>query len=243
MEAQFCGILYSKRNLELGYKLKSICRSYGLSLINIDIFSSLIYLLEHSTYDFLFIDCNTIDISMDIINFLNDTHFRGSLRVIFIDSRETEYDVENYTCVKFFDIASVLEREINNIMRQDTVDNRPDNIEAISEEVVSFMLSAGITPKYLGFAYLKDIVLYSLISGRVKVTLSSDIYPIIASKHRTTPQNIERNIRNCLRQATKSSAYVENFSNLLGLHPTNRTFIMFAIDHTMEYFTREVVGA
>ena len=242
MEMHFSGLLFSKRNIELGYQLKKIGRAQGISINNVDHISMLVYLLEHTMYDFLFVDCNSVQVDDQFEEFIRSPHIRGACEVIFIDGDRT-LAMHHLTCIPSEELESAVCQMIGSGHKYKAIlGKRVDNFAGMSTHVADYLISIGVTPKYTGFSYIKEIVLYSIITGDVHSTLSREVYPIIAARHRTTPESVERNIRNSIKVACDSDAFKENLSDLLGTRPTNRNFLSFLIDRAQSYYSCDLVG-
>lgn len=77
------------------------------------------------------------------------------------------------------------ENEIKNIIRQK-------------------LTKIGITEKLLGFGCLTELI-YNIKDARYIPDLVTDVYPAIAEKFMTRPENIERNIRNAIEKAWRET--------------------------------------
>lgn len=237
------GILYSKRNIELGYTLKRISRIFNIAITNVDRMSMLVYCIEHGLYNFIFVDCSTIDINDEFLGFLQTFRVREVCRIIFIDgAKELESKSDKYRCVpqsqlcdKMGEIANSFISPSVNLEKQYTM-----SLSQINESIASYLIKIGITPKLMGFSYIKEIILYGLGEGGLYYSLSKDIYPMIASRNHTTTVNVERNIRTAIKVATNSPGYKENLGALLGDHPTNRSFLLFLIDKAQHFYEKRI---
>lgn len=85
----------------------------------------------------------------------------------------------------------------------------------------------GITSKYKGYFYVKDAVRLAMDHQEEPVKITKDIYPYLASKFKTTPMNIEHNIRTviniCWETNREEVDEVAGYS--LAYKPTNSEFI------------------
>lgn len=67
--------------------------------------------------------------------------------------------------------------------------------DVISDDIIlKYLKEWGISQKLAGFLYLKDALNY-LIKGNGKVSLSKEIYPLLALKYDSSPSTIEKSIR------------------------------------------------
>lgn len=77
-----------------------------------------------------------------------------------------------------------------------------NNAEKLSEKEVSLLnkilTDYGISSKYIGRYYIKEVVEYLYFNRSLIRSLNSHVYPVIAEKNSTNPGNIEKSIRNAL---------------------------------------------
>ena len=94
-------------------------------------------------------------------------------------------------------------------------------------EIYRLIRQLGVTSKYKGYYFLAEAVKLSVeMQGRpIKVT--KDIYPTLARKFKSTPVNIEHNIRTVLNLCWSSGK--ETLNSIAGYSlrykPTNSEFI------------------
>ena len=89
----------------------------------------------------------------------------------------------------------------------------------IDSKLSTLLKSIGITPNYLGFKYIKFIVMYYLKNPDAEnYSITQKIYPICAKEFRTTQAKTERCIRTAI---SKSSAYSETTQYISIFGPTN----------------------
>ncbi|MDL2217364.1 sporulation initiation factor Spo0A C-terminal domain-containing protein [Christensenellaceae bacterium OttesenSCG-928-M15] len=96
----------------------------------------------------------------------------------------------------------------------------------IDDEVITKMLLHAKIPSHLsGFHYLRTGV--QLYKGRPFARLVYDIYPLIAAEYATASTNVERCIRNAIRQA-----WERGMGDVLELNqrPTNGEFMMLIME-------------
>ena len=68
-----------------------------------------------------------------------------------------------------------------------------------SDRIRDLLLTLRISPRLLGFLYLTEIL--RLFSADKQQRVTKDLYPVLARKHRTSPDAVEHAIRSCLRDA------------------------------------------
>lgn len=91
----------------------------------------------------------------------------------------------------------------------------------------------GINERLKGYVYLKDAISFVIEEPSSKRKYTTELYPFIAEKHNTKPENVERSIRNCIDVAFKCNSILEE-SMLIGkngepIKPSNSKFIELAL--------------
>lgn len=75
-----------------------------------------------------------------------------------------------------------------------------DGVDDVDAAVDRLLFALGFRSKLHGTAYLKAAIeLWYTVPNTCQVVLSSDVYPQVAMKFRTTAERVERSIRNTLR--------------------------------------------
>ena len=74
----------------------------------------------------------------------------------------------------------------------------------LKSEVAKTLLKIGMPVNVLGFTYLKDILYIIIRENRTLKGITTYLYPKIAEAHNTTPEAVERTIRNCIEKMYKS---------------------------------------
>ena len=104
------------------------------------------------------------------------------------------------------------------------------------EKKVSLLLyDLALPSSYKGYKYLKEAILMLCEDDINYKIFTKTIYPSIAKKHNTTPQNIEKNIRFAIKKIYASNTPEELESHLgksavIYANPTNVKFITFCAE-------------
>lgn len=69
------------------------------------------------------------------------------------------------------------------------------------EKIQNFLLEKGFKPNLLGFKYLTDAIDIILLNEDYQYSITTKLYPCIASKENTTCSKVERAIRHALESA------------------------------------------
>lgn len=94
---------------------------------------------------------------------------------------------------------------------------------AVSLDVDIVFSALNILPSKSGYLFWKDAIFLYLISGKQKVSICNDIYPLISKKHNTTTMCVDRAMRRC-------------FENVLYFASKNKeSYICSYLKHTILY--------
>jgi two-component system response regulator (stage 0 sporulation protein A) len=107
-----------------------------------------------------------------------------------------------------------------------------DNFEkGLLIEISTQLYEAGIPPHMLGYRYLIEAVFYAINKNTPFTSITKELYPAISQIFATTPQKVERGIRNCIEKAWQRCSQ-DSMDSLLGYtsnnvksKPTNSEFI------------------
>ena len=85
----------------------------------------------------------------------------------------------------------------------------------------------GVTSKYKGYYYVTDAIRLAMNFYDEPIKITKDIYPYLARKYKTTPMNVEHNIRTVINVcwAMNRTGLDEIAGYPLTYKPTNSEFI------------------
>ena len=109
--------------------------------------------------------------------------------------------------------------------------------KGLESDVAKLLKAMGISPHMSGYKYLREAIKLSLKgSGKMKNYVTKEIYPKVAEKFDTTPQKVERAIRNAIEYAWNGEN-PQGLEKLYGCQisfrrgrPTNSQFIAMVTD-------------
>lgn len=113
-------------------------------------------------------------------------------------------------------------------------DGRIQPARDLEIEVTNLMRESGIPPHMIGYQYIREAVLQAINNPKNFSPVTKILYPSIAQKFNTTPQKVERAIRNAIDSAwTKTGVgnHGETFANNR-TKPTNSELIAVIADKT-----------
>lgn len=239
-------IFYSKQNLNMAYDLKRACRDVGISVIYAFEVVELVKYLTELKVNIVFIDCSTLMLSENIFSFIKSYNKNNHSLIICITDNVNCKELSSFKDVDFiFKNESLLEqlKEIENSISVTAVKNYESslNLCEINSYLTDYLISIGVSPKHIGFTFIKQAIELALKNNGVIGSLSREVYPTIASKNKTLSQNVERNIRNAIECACKSTAiYSDNVVNLMQDEKiSNREFLCYLLDRVLNTYSNK----
>lgn len=237
-------IFYSKQNLNMAYELKRACRELSISVIYAFEVVELVKYLTELKVNVVFIDCSTLKLSENIVTFIKSYNKNNQCLIICV--------TDNVSCTELNALPNIdyvlknenlLEqlKEIENSITYTAINNYETkfNLCEINSYLTNYLISIGVAPKHIGFTYIKQAIELALKNNGVIGSLSREVYPTIASKNKTLPQNVERNIRNAVECACKSPAI--NSDSIIHLMQSNkisnRAFLCYLLDKVLNTYS------
>jgi len=113
------------------------------------------------------------------------------------------------------------------------------NYENSEKALSEIMMIAGIMPNLKGYKYLKDAIKSVVKNPRLATEITKKLYPLIAEENSTSPQRVERAIRNAINvgyEAGKMTNLNTYFSTEIFAKyekPTNSELIAIIADRLM----------
>lgn len=94
-------------------------------------------------------------------------------------------------------------------------------------EVYAIIRRLGATSKYKGYYYVAEAVKISMETPDLPIKITKDVYPYLAKKFKSTPMNVEHDIRTLINVCWLTNK--EGMDNIAGYvlnyKPTNSEFI------------------
>lgn len=247
-------ILYSKRNYDLAYKLHLLCKRHNLNLVSALDFVELTIKSVELKPLIIFCDCETIHYSSSNLNaFLEKNEFKNT-KIVFVGNDEQVAPIKNMMCnnlmtAKVNELTNVVEEIESNLNYEKLMENEFNCYDGLELDIFRLLSSIGLSPKHSGYNYLRyEIKKVVLNNGKLNA-LTTEQYPIIASVFKTSPANVERNIRNAIYQAWKTFGK-DNWSKTFclksleeGKRPTNMEFIYMCSELILSQYRSKLISA
>lgn len=162
----------------------------------------------------------------------------------------------SYYIMKPFDNNMVLSRikQIKGEFHNKLIDNHKmvsyDNPSTYKErnlesDVTNIIHEIGVPAHIKGYQYLRDAIMMSVDDNEMLNSITKQLYPSIAKRHKTTPSRVERAIRHAIEVAW-SRGKMDTIDDLFGYtvsngkgKPTNSEFVALIADKIrLEYKLR-----
>ena len=138
----------------------------------------------------------------------------------------------DYCVIKPFDIRTLLDR-VRQLVRPGAASG-PDLDEqqqAILKEITRRLAELGVPPHFKGYQYLRDAISIVVQDMAMLSGVTKYLYPTIARRHGSSPQRVERAIRNAI-EVTMTRGNLEEIQRVFGYavdagkgKPSNSSFI------------------
>lgn len=111
---------------------------------------------------------------------------------------------------------------------------------AVRRRVTEMLNRLKMPPAFKGYAYVADAIVTVATKGEMSPRMTTDVYPMVARAHRSTPQRVERAIRHAI-EVTWTKGCIASIHDLFGYavdmrkgKPTNASFIATMVDRVQE---------
>ena len=137
------------------------------------------------------------------------------------------------------DIKS-LEKLNNNLMNRNMMIDKNDT-ELLEQRITVCLKQLAVPMNLKGFAYLRSAILLKYQKGNEISSINRELYPLVAERYNTSPQNVERAIRHAIETSFKRHTKYQSdvFGSALSLktfRPTNNQFIYAVVDELKLYY-------
>ena len=106
--------------------------------------------------------------------------------------------------------------------------NQLSNLFSRTQTITDLLNNLGITPRNIGFSYLRDFILELMNQECIGISFDSTLYPSICAKHRTSRSSMERSMRSAIQYGwTKGDLQNYLINNRLAfvVKPTIKEFV------------------
>ena len=234
-------ILFSKRDYSLADGLRYVCRENKVNLTYCLNFPEVLHNMINSNPEILFFDVESSHFPFSTYKDFIDTKLFYMPKVVLLSpdpEKDMEYEGTNISVV---DKRNFTEKIVEIMSSVDEKSGKPlpnDKIEDIRNKTTKMLADLGITTKYLGYEYIRELVIDIISDKRMLQSFNKKLYPKIAMKYNTQVNNVERNIRNAISIASRRNKNKILFDEISGRGilcgagpvPSNKQFITWLVD-------------
>ena len=133
-------------------------------------------------------------------------------------------------------ITTFINADISSKMAVASLANDAEAAFDLEVEVTNLMRDIGVPPHMAGYQYIREAIIQTVRNAKVFSSITKVLYPAVAKKFSTTPEKVERAIRNAI-ESTWSRGNPDSIDSLFGYtvnyykgKPTNSEFIAMMAD-------------
>lgn len=233
-------IAFYTRSSVNAYHVRSKCKSNNLNLGYIVDLDDFIVSLIYKKKGIIIIDSKYLK-HTNLITAFCQCRNSGEYKFIYLTNNRDDVSIDDkdvyvYTydeLDKFVNDLPLLIVEANRIYSE-------KRKEIFSNIITEMLENYKVSPKYIGFNYLKECIENILKNkGQVRF-LNTQVYPIVAQMYNTTIENVEKSIRIAIKNARLAHPELYSKENFSGEKITNRVFVSHIVEkinlnHISEY--------
>ncbi len=233
-------ILYSKRDYSLGEALRFICREQKVNLVYSLTFPELLHKFISTNPEVIFFDAESINFPYEIYKDFKSTRIFDVPKIVILspDPESLNFCDEDIVIVDKKNYSQVVNSFLKEVQERSAKNLSPERVEELRGKIARLLTDLGVTTKYLGYEYIRELVIDIIRDKRMLKSFNAKLYPKLAIKYSTQVNNIERNIRNAINIATSRCKNRMLFDEICGrscLHnasliPSNKQFITWIVD-------------
>lgn len=233
-------ILFSKRDYSLGEALRYVCRDQKINLTYCLTFPEVIHNVVNSNPEILFYDTESIEFNFKLYDEFVRSNFFFIPKIVLLAVNPTAYELNdpNIIVVNKRNFSNDVVNILNSVKEKQGKVLSSEKAEEIRNKTTKILSELGITTKYLGYEYIRELVLNVVEDKRVLQSFNKKLYPKLAMRYNTQVNNIERNIRNAITVASQRIKNKILFDEISGRGllsnagpvPSNKQFITWLVD-------------
>lgn len=223
-------IAFYTRNEIRAYNMRNRCRLNNLEINYVADFGELFTYLISCKKGIIILDIQYFK-HFKLLNAFCSVKNFGQYKFILLKNQDENVDLKDpniyfYSYDEVEKLMIVLPKYINDL--NCAFDNF---ISATQNSVITNILERfKISPKYTGFNYLKDCIYFGTNNKNDLCHLNKNIYPKIAKNYNTTVDNVEKNIRIAIKNATILHPELFSDGSFCDGKVTNRKFVSHIVE-------------
>ena len=219
-------------NKNLANEIKDRCYKFGLNISYISRLSDFLSHVICANNEIIFVDHKFNKIKDALSDFCK--RYDNNIKIVYLSREHETFSFDaglNIYRADVSDLDTVLPELIGAV---DSFCHLSSNIptDELFKYVSSLVSDFRILPKFMGYNYIIQAVVYAVKHCNNKVRLSEDIYKYLSEQNGTVICNIEKNIRTAIANAMRDNPHL--FAEIVSTNKriTNATFINHLIART-----------
>lgn len=224
----FDGIIFSN-DANVLYNIRNICSEEGIFLEYSKTSEHLLLHILCGNGGLIFVDYNSLVNIQGIIEYICSDRSHKFTFVFLSDNKEVDIALPGNCFVSTQDkLRDILPR----LKYLHSGDYRTTNLSRgeVYKNIVTFLDMYGISPKHLGYSYIKECIAIGVEQGSGALNFSNNIYPVIATKFNTCTGNVDKNIRTAIRSAYEHNPKLFEIDAVHSTAITNAEFLNYVIE-------------
>lgn len=234
-------ILFSKKDYSLADGIRYVCRENKVNLTYCLNFPEVLHNIIDSNPEILFFDLENIKFPVSTYNDFINTKLFYMPKIVLLSpnpEKDIEYEGANIAVVDKRNFTEKIVEIMSSVEEKSAKPLPSERIEEIKDKTTKMLSDLGITTKYLGYEYIRELVIDIISDKRMLQSFNKKLYPKIAMKYNTQVNNVERNIRNAITIASRRNKNKILFDEISGRGvlcgagpiPSNKQFITWLVD-------------
>lgn len=222
------GIIFSK-DVNFAYTIRNKCSELGVYLDYSPTTQDILRYYFDSKGGFIFIDYKSFDYMSLLQSCLNSEKIHNYNVILLTDNKEIDVEVDDRLYVSNLKNIGEL------VLKLKYLNSHESDVTAVSKNeiyknIILFLEKYGISPKHIGYSYIKECVAFCVESNDCVLNFSINVYPIIASRFHTCSGNVDKNIRTAIKKAYEKNPQLFDVEDICHRAITNAGFLNHIIE-------------
>lgn len=233
-------LLVTNRDYLLTETIRYICREQKVNLIYCLNRAEMFHQTFNNKPEMVFFDEENVEFPYSLYKEIVDSKLFYVPEMVLITPNPSKLNFSDSSIkvVNKFNISEEIPTVLKQTKEKSLPSLSPEETERIKEKTAHLLNDLGIAPKYLGYDYIKELVVLIKADKRLLQSFNKKLYPILAVKLNISVNNIERNIRNAILVASKKSKNKRLFDEICNRNslmvinsiPPNKQFLTWIVE-------------
>lgn len=233
-------LLVSKKDYLLAEVVRYICREQKVNLIYCLNKAEMVHQTFNNKPEIVFFDEENVEFPYEIYKEFVDSKLFYVPEMVLITPNPSKFELadDSIKIVNKNNVSEEIPTMLKEAKEKPLLTLSQEEVERIKEKTAHLLNDLGITPKFLGYDYIKELVVLIKADKRLMQSFNKKLYPILAVKLNTNVNNIERNIRNAILVASKRSKNRRLFDEICNRNslivkssiPSNKQFLTWVVE-------------